>query len=272
MSNFSLFSFNSVKSSLSHINYEGKETEVLKRNWWRPEHYNAFDIHKNDKQTSSWCNMSKTCANYDRESLSSSEIKSEKVIFPICEKKSFWNEKPYVDTNQLSVSSRKGRELVLTLRPDQFDDDILKRFDELNYTVQISPLKNKPGSWVVLFPDRMMADRALAESDIIGYKFARKRRPRPSPRYPIMFKALHCLKIRSGKAFSRDVLGKVKKDDLVIVNQVKGRRARLVFVENAQISTLGWVSLHTSNGIQLLEQTDVTFDAFKLLYDGRRLS
>jgi hypothetical protein len=237
----------------------------LKRNWWRPEDYNAFDIHADDIQTWNWCNRSKSCANFDRESLSSSE-------FPVCVEKRLWNEKPFPDANQPAGSSRKGRELVLTLRPDQCNDDILQRLEEFNYTVKVSPMKNKPDSYVVLFPDKIMADKALAQSDTIGYKFTRKRRPRPSPRYPIMFKALHCLKIRSGKAFSRDVLGKVKKNDLVIVNQVKGRRARLVFVENAQIFNIGWVSLHTSNGIQLLEQTDVTFDTFQLLDDGRRLS
>jgi len=112
-----------------------------------------------------------------------------------------------------------------------------------------------------------MAEKALADAKILGYKLVRKRRPRPSPRCPIMFKALYRLKIRSGKAFSRDVLGWVNKGDLVIVNQVKGRRARLMFIENGMISNLGWVSLHTSEGIQLLEQTDVSLGDLTLLDD-----
>ena len=119
-------------------------------------------------------------------------------------------------------------------------------------------MKNKPNSYVVLFPARKMAEKALAQANIIGYTMVKKRRPRPSPRCPIMFKALSDLKIRSGKAFSRNVLGWVHKNELVMVNQVKGRRARLMCMENG--ANLGWVSLHTSNGIQLLEQTDFSLE------------
>ena len=43
MSNFSLFSFNSGKSSLAHINYDFKENVYFSRKFWKPEAYNNFD-------------------------------------------------------------------------------------------------------------------------------------------------------------------------------------------------------------------------------------
>jgi len=209
--------------------------------------------------------MSNVGTNFARDNQIDTDCKKEKVILKQpSEQKGWWEEK---HETKAPNTCWKENELVLTLRPDQCDD-IRSRFEELYYTVKISPLEKKPGSYVVKFPTRKMAEKALADANIIGYKLRKKRRPRPSPKCPIIFKALHRLKIRNGKAFSKNELGWVDKDDLVIVNQVKGRRARLMFVEDDQIYIRGWVSLHTSNGKQLLEQTDTAVKDFKLLEGG----
>lgn len=252
MSNFSLFSFNSGKSSLAHINYDFKEDRYFSGRFCKPEAYNTFDTRFFD-----------------------SDCKNEKFILRFSEEKRRLEEKHEAGglldekddawaNTLLPRTCWKCCELVLTLRPNQCDN-ILARFEEFGYTVKISHMKNKPNSYVVLFPSRKMAEKALAQANIIGYTLVKKRRPRPSPRCPIMFKALSKLKIRSGKAFSRNVLGWVRKNDLVMVNQVKGRRARLLSWENG--ANLGWVSLHTSNGIQLLEQTDLSLKEVILLVD-----
>jgi len=73
-----------------------------------------------------------------------------------------------------------------------------------------------------------------------------------------MFKALEFLKVRKGKALSAEVIDEIKKGDHVIVNQVKGRRARLVSIYNG--SNWGWVSVHTVKGAQLLHRCDISPD------------
>jgi len=268
MSNFSLFSFNSGKSSLAHINYETHENKDVRINCLKPEDHNIFDIRTRDMRTWRGYCTSDTGTDFVCRNFAGYDYKNDKVILSLTEEKICWDEKKEVEVKEVTRSCWKGNELILTLRPDQCVDVICSRFYEFNYTVKIAPLENKPDSYVVKFPDKMMAEKALAEAPMIGYKLVKKRRPRPSPRCPIMFKALRRLKMRSGKAFSRDVLGWINKDELVIVNQVKGRRARLMFVENGKISNLGWVSLHTSNGDQLLEQTEVSLNDWKLLDIG----
>jgi len=262
MSDFSLFSFGAGENSLAHINNE-REAANNSRNWLRPDEYNAYDIKIHATRSWRGDEMSDMSTTYDRDNLSGCECKNE-VILPLFEDKRRSTQTLDAEYNQLPATCWKDSELVLTLRPEQCDD-IRSRFEQFDYTVKISPIENKPDSFVVMFPDRIMAEKALEEANKIGYKLRKKRRPRPSPRCPIMFKALHPLKIRSGKAFSRNVLGFVQKGDLVIVNQVKGRRARLMRVDN--MSNLGWVSLHTSEGVQLLEQTDVSIEDWKLLTD-----
>jgi len=261
MTDFSLFSFGAGENSLAHINNEREEANIS-RNWLRPDEYNAYDIKTNVMRSWRWDELSDMSNTYDRDNLSGCECKNE-VILPLFEDKRRSTQILDAEYN-LPATCWKDSELVLTLRPEQCDD-IRSRFEQFDYTVKISPIENKPDSFVVMFPDRNMAEKALEEANKIGYKLRKKRRPRPSPRCPIMFKALHPLMIRSGKAFSRNVLGCVQKGDLVIVNQVKGRRARLMSMDN--MSNLGWVSLHTSEGVQLLEQTDVSIEDWKLLTD-----
>jgi len=106
-----------------------------------------------------------------------------------------------------------------------------------------------------------MAQKALVEMNAKGFKLVKKRPPRPSPRCPVMFKALACLWVRRGKALSAEIIDEVKKGDHVIVNQVKGRRARLMSVEG---ENLGWVSVHTHTGLQLLERLAVPPSQMKL--------
>jgi len=265
MEGFSLFSFNSLKSSLAYINNKSKNSTDWRTGWCKPDECNDFDIPSHGMKT--WNDISDTCTSFPRENTSGSDCKNENAALPVCEEKKCSDEKHDVEVLKHTRTRWKRTELILTLRPEQCGD-IVSRFEELNYTVKILPIETKQDSYVVVFPGRLMAEKALAEANIIGYKLTRKRLPRPSPRCPIMFRALYRLKIRSGKALSREAIGWVKKNDLVIVNQVKGRRARLIVAEEGRIFIWGWVSLYTSNGLQLLEQTDVDIDVGKLLDDG----
>jgi len=169
------------------------------------------------------------------------------------------------DNHKATRSWWKGKELLLTLRPDQIAQGIKiehlrSLFEGFGYKVIIHSLKDKKDSYSLEFTDRIEAQRALADPKI-EYKLVKKRPLRPSPTCPIQFKALHALRIRTGKALTGRVVGVVKKNELVTVNQVKGRRARLMYIDkDGKKWNRGWVSVHTSEGKPLLERQDKCHD------------
>jgi len=169
------------------------------------------------------------------------------------------------DNHKATRSWWKGKELLLTLRPDQIAQGIKiehlrSLFEDFGYKVIIHTLKDKKDSYSLEFTDRVEAQRALADPKI-EYKLVKKRPLRPSPTCPIQFKALHALRIRTGKALTGRVVGVVKKNELVTVNQVKGRRARLMYIDKEGNKwNRGWVSVHTSEGKPLLERQDKCHD------------
>jgi len=173
--------------------------------------------------------------------------------------------KPQDDNQKATRSWWKGKELLLTLRPDQIAqgtkiEHLRSQFEDFGYKVIIYSLKDKKASFSLEFTDRKEAQRALADPKI-GYKLVKKRPLRPSPTCPIQFKALHALRIRTGKALTGRVVGVVKKNELVTVNQVKGRRARLMYIDkDGKKWNRGWVSVHTSEGKPLLERQDKCHD------------
>jgi len=173
--------------------------------------------------------------------------------------------KPQDDNQKATRSWWKGKELLLTLRPDQIAqgtkiEHLRSQFEDFGYKVIIYSLKDKKASYSLEFTDRKEAQRALADPKI-GYKLVKKRPLRPSPTCPIQFKALHALRIRTGKALTGRVVGVVKKNELVTVNQVKGRRARLMYIDKEGNKwNRGWVSVHTSEGKPLLERQDKCHD------------
>merc|ERR1719397_1930974 len=136
--------------------------------------------------------------------------------------------KPQDDNQKATRSWWKGKELLLTLRPDQIAqgtkiEQLRSQFEDFGYKVVIYSLKDKKASYSLEFTDRKEAQRALADPKI-GYKL-------------------------------------VKKNELVTVNQVKGRRARLMYIDNEGNKwNRGWVSVHTSEGKPLLERQDKCHD------------
>jgi len=196
------------------------------------------------------------------------EFEDESAIDPKCSQLDFilqvleerikWSQKKKGESEEFTRSGWRGRKLFLTLRPDQYDmgiEDIRSRFQMFNYTVKILP-SDRDSSFVILFPGRTKAQKALVQMDEIGFKLVKKRPKRPSPNFPVMFRALSPLKIRRGKALSAEIIGEVKQGDDVMVNQVKGRRARLLSVQNGEKKNRGWVSVHTETGRQLLERLE----------------
>merc|ERR1719189_480568 len=68
----------------------------------------------------------------------------------------------------------------------------------------------------------------------------------------VRFKVLKTLKIRAGVSLKDRKVGVLKKDEIVAVIQVDGRRARIISEDRA-LATSGWVSLHSETGSPFLE-------------------
>jgi len=78
----------------------------------------------------------------------------------------------------------------------------------------------------------------------------------PSPKRVRRFKVLvKKLTVRKGRRLSSEIVEQKKLDEVVHVNRIRGRRARLVDEHNSN-DTLGWASLFTKDGILLLEQLE----------------
>jgi len=68
----------------------------------------------------------------------------------------------------------------------------------------------------------------------------------------VRFKVLKTLKVRAGVSLKDKKIGLLKKDEIVTVNQVDGRRARVISEDKAPAIS-GWVSLNSETGSPYLE-------------------
>jgi len=68
----------------------------------------------------------------------------------------------------------------------------------------------------------------------------------------VRFKVLKTLKVRAGVSLKERKIGVLKKDDIITVNLVDGRRARVISESKAPAIS-GWVSLHGETGSPYLE-------------------
>jgi len=158
----------------------------------------------------------------------------------------------------------RSRCLILTLRPDQRlpvgEKDYLKSvFAKFNYNVEIT-FSEKLNSYILVFEDEEEALKARAQSDDLGYTLTKYRERRPKPDKPALFKTLHTVWVRGGKSFRSWKVGMLEKDAIVLVNQQKGRRARVISYQDREssgwVSLKGWVSLYSEIGIKLLDRLD----------------
>jgi len=135
--------------------------------------------------------------------------------------------------------------------------DIERKFRENDYSVKVDPWDSHPNSFIVTFDDIESMKKALNNADNLGYHLERKLQKRPSPNSPVKYRVLTRCLIRAGKSLKTKGAGYLKKNDIVLVNQLKRRRARLVKAEgDGSYKVYGWVNVHQSNGVQLLEQLD----------------
>lgn len=164
-----------------------------------------------------------------------------------------------IQVGQNTVS--KNRCMILTLGPDQEvsfqeTEQLKSRFAEFNYNVEILPTNSKSDSYIVIFDDELNALKARAQSRAIGYNLAKYSDRQPSPRNLVRFKALIKLKVRAGMSLKDRKIGSLKKNQIVTVNQVEGRRARVIFFQDNELMNSGWVSLHSETGTTFLERLE----------------
>jgi len=160
-----------------------------------------------------------------------------------------------------SSRSHNPRKLLLTLPPHQIPENgcsqIRSWFLYLDSAVNVKPMKEGQGKYTIIFKDINAAHKALEEFTQLGYNIRKKYRPRPSPTKPLKFIVMASkLEVREGKTLKNDSLknnrkvGEVKQGEVVIVNQVKGLRARIM----KDGENFGWVSQFSrDDGIPQLE-------------------
>jgi len=112
--------------------------------------------------------------------------------------------------------------------------------------VKVKPMDAGPSIYTLIFQSEEAGKEAL-KFRRKGFKIKMKYPRRARPSSPVEYKVLRDLQVRQGKSFKGNYLvGILKRGETVEVDQIKGRRARVV--------NRGWVSLKTENGIQLLQR------------------
>lgn len=167
--------------------------------------------------------------------------------------------KVYLRTRNLEL---KDRTLFVNLRPEQIIQDknqqmyrIRKQLSQISTDVYVRPTRKNPYIYTVIFPNSTLANKALSRSDEMEFKLIKSWLHRPRPKRPIKYKSLYTLNINAGRSIHGKLVGELREGDIVTVNQVKGRRARLIEdKEYGETRTIGWVSLRDIDGAPLIVQ------------------
>jgi len=129
---------------------------------------------------------------------------------------------------------------------------IRNRFRDFNLIVNVRPSGDH---YIVSFQNCLQAKHALHLAKEIGYRLAI--RPRATPSCPATYVCMSPCTIREGKSLNGNVVGNLSKGEKVTVNQLKGRRARLIEVNAyGEVQKRGWVSVTSKVGVELLKRLD----------------
>jgi len=177
------------------------------------------------------------------------------------------------DDPTIQSGEPKGSKLLLSLRKDENDaaqdtEKItlmanLKEYfmqEKFGFKVEIGTVEDEKEKFVLFFTGEQEANRALSLKDMFDYDLTpfveptKKKTQRPTPSNPLRYKVLNRSRLRGGKSMKSEWQGDVYKGEIVWVNQIKGRRARVIDRSNGTDTVRGWVSLRSNNGFQLLTQ------------------
>jgi len=131
-------------------------------------------------------------------------------------------------------------------------NDIRNRFRDFNFYVNVRPSGDH---YIVSFQNCVQAKHALHLAKEIGYRLVI--RPRATPSRPATYVCKSRSTIRKGKSLNGEIVGELSKGEKVTVNQLKGRRARLIELDEfGEVQNRGWVTVTTKDGVELLERLD----------------
>jgi len=163
--------------------------------------------------------------------------------------------------NQMSSSVPMTRCLVLTLCPEKkvalgSELHVKTLFAKFNFNVEVMRFKERDNSYLLVFHNEKTALKANAQFKNLDYQLSKYRPRRPSPGNSVLFKVLSPVTVRVGKSLKTKKVKMLEKNDIIRVNQQKGRRARVISSQNG--GRVGWVSLHDGQGEPLLERCEHT--------------
>lgn len=155
-----------------------------------------------------------------------------------------------------------NRRLFAQLKPDQLVADknqqiflIREQFTAIGIDVEIRSTRKNPLIYEIIFENSMVVQEVLLRSKYIKYKLSKHWIHRPRPAQPWKYKSLRTLLINSGRSVDGHVVGKVEEGETVEINQVKGKRGRIIrYKDNGELEIVGWVSLRASDGSLQLKQ------------------
>jgi len=132
-------------------------------------------------------------------------------------------------------------------------------FAKANYSIEAT-FREKPNSNTLVSDDEESALEAKAQSSSVEDNLTKYCDRRPGPYNHVVFKTLWPVQVRAGKSFRSRKVTLLTKDTIIVVNQQKGRRARVISLQDREsfdwVSLNGWVSLYTDTGIRLLNRLE----------------
>jgi len=166
-----------------------------------------------------------------------------------------------------SASDRKSH-LTLTLSETPSCNreamwDIKTKFATFGFVVHPRPSDKDSKKFFLQFINETEAQRAMLcqdqlNMDLSEYTEIRKKKgPRPTPSNPQRYMVLHHARMRSGKSMRSTVVGFLKKGEIHWVNQIKGKRARIIERDDDGDRNIGWVSLRNNAGFKFLQKLPV---------------
>jgi len=141
----------------------------------------------------------------------------------------------------------------------QFNGSIVARIaNPVQHAIEVRKwVKTSTDSWNKTCNSVVRVNPAIslstAKSELCKVEPVKGKSKRARPGNHIAYKTRQNVAIQRGKSFSSVILGHLLKGSIVLINQIKGRKGRIIQrKENGEVVNIGWVPLFTNEGQQLL--------------------
>jgi len=150
----------------------------------------------------------------------------------------------------------KFPKLIVTLQPDEVSK---QRFMFMKIDPQVKVYyRSEKNKYMLKFQNTKLGQEAFEKGQEMGLTIEKYFPQRPKPTQPIEYISLERLEIREGKSMKKLIVDYLDKGRKVTVDQLKGKRARLLKPNRER---WGWVSMYSEEGGRpLLSQLDENED------------